>query len=171
MLFSSCVNDPGEVNAITSRENLPSMQADSMVIIHTDSAKIKLKITTPNLIRYTDIEKPYSEFPQGLVAEFYNDDGDIKSYISSKYARWDEAEDIWELKEDVISHNYENKNHLNTEQLFWDKEKEFIYSDKFSIITNEKGVYHCKNGFEADQNMNKWKMKGIRDSEIYIDDE
>jgi LPS export ABC transporter protein LptC len=171
MLFSSCVNDPEKVNAITDRESLPNQEVDSMEILYTDSARIKLKITAPKLIRYTDVEKPYSEFPEGLLAEFYDDNEKIKSFVSSKYAKWNEADGLWELKEDVVSENYENGNHLNTEQLFWDQEKEFIYSDKFSIITNEKGIYHCKDGFEADQNMDKWKMKGIRDSEIYIEDE
>ena len=44
--------------------------------------------------------------------------------------------------------------------MFWDQKEKRIYSDKFTRITNADGVFIGENGFEAEEDLSKWRLNG-----------
>jgi len=63
----------------------------------------------------------------------------------------------------------ETNDKLETEQLFWDQEKDIIYTERFVKITNEDQTV-IGTGFESDPRLNRRKIKDVT-ATIYLRDE
>jgi LPS export ABC transporter protein LptC len=107
-----------------------------------------------------------------MFVQFYNDSNLVESTIRSKYARYDEKKQLWKAQNDVVAVNIKKGEQLNTEELFWDEKTQEIYSDKFTRVSSASGVFYGEEGFEAQQDFSKYRLKGIRQSNItVVDDE
>jgi LPS export ABC transporter protein LptC len=162
LFLSSCENDLEVIKAITKTSNFPTLTRDNTEIVYTDSARIRVRITTPRLERFSNSNEPYLEFPSGMFVQFYNDSNRVESTIRSKYAQYDEKKQLWKAQNDVIAVNLRKGEQLNTEELFWDEKTQRIYSEKFSRVTTSSGVFYGEEGLEADQTFSWYKLKGIR---------
>ena len=169
--FTGCENDIEKINRLTEGSTFPKVTGTNIEIIFSDSAKVRVQILSPELAQYPDVERPYLEFPKGLEVFFYDDSMKIESSIRANYTIYYSEEKFWHATGDVVAQNLANGDQLNTEELFWDEEKELIYSNTFTKIQNEDGIFYGKNGFESNQNLNNWRLKGssgtvnVRDEE------
>jgi len=169
--FTSCKNDIEKINTFAPAKDLPTVSGVNTEIIYTDSARLKLRIIAPELHKYDQVEEPYVEFPRGIEVYFYNENKKITSEIQAGYAIYYETKNLWEARDNVIAKNLEEGKQLNTEQLFWDQDKGRIYSDQFVKITNPDGVFYGENGFEAKQDLSKWRLKGSKGTVNLKDEE
>ncbi len=167
-MFLSCETDIETINTITHKSNLPGLSAKNIEIIRTDSARIILKISAPELHRYETKKKPYVIFPKGIKVLYYNNYPYVESSLSANYAKHYEQTQLWEAKYDVVAINSEGEI-LNTEHLIWDEKKEIIYSDKFVRITTKDEIIYGE-GFEADEKFTKWKIKKVKGTINYKDE-
>lgn len=171
MLFS-CENDIKKVEPLTNAELLPVIHATDFTTNYSDSAKIRLIITGPELKEFAETEdrEAYIEFPQGLTATFYNKSGGIESSLVAEYAVFQKKIKQFEARTNVIVKNFEEKQELFTEQLFWDQQSKRIWSDKFVKIITEKGPTYGEDGFESDENFTKFRIKKSR-GQMTVDEE
>lgn len=161
-IFFSCENDIQVINRITNPNVLPEVTGSDVEILYSDSAKLKVKIVTPQLDRYQkEARKSYIEFPKGIKVYFYDDSMHINAQMSSRYAIYKETERLWEARNDVVVVNTKGEK-LNTEQLFWDENTEKIYSNTYSKITTLDGENIGERGFEARQDFSEWRLNGNR---------
>ena len=159
-ILSSCSNDIKTVNLVTKKESYPDLSAKKVSFLYTDSGIIRANISAPELLRFSNVEKPYMEFPRGLKIVYFANFPDTNSRISSNYAiRWINDRK-WEAKGNVIARNTKG-DILNTEYMVWDEKKEIIYSDKFVKISTGTDVI-LGEGFEADQTFNRWKILKVK---------
>ncbi len=170
VLSSSCsTNKPEEIQAISNREEIPSLVFRDLESVFTDSGRVERRVITPEMKHFTySKDEARIEFPQGLNVITYNTDGSVKGQIKARHAIYFEKDELWELNNDVEAVSEKNEI-LNTEQLFWDTKKEIIYSDKFVKITSESGIW-MGTGFDADQNMDKWEIRDISGEMEFEDD-
>jgi len=165
MLFS-CKNDFDVINTFTEIHNLPTQSVRNLETIYTDSGKIQIKLLTPELKRFSNVEEPYIEFPAGIKVVFYDKNQEPESRLTAKYAIYSETNNLWEARDSVIAINNLGDT-LNTELLFWDEKKELIYTNKFVKITTENEVIWGE-GLEANQEFTDWKIKNVKGI-IYIE--
>ena len=159
MLFTSCEKSNIEkINTLTHEINAPNISIINTEIIYTENAKLKAIVRSKEINRYLNIENPYTEFPKGILVEFYDSIQKSTSFIRANYCIYDETEKLWTAENDVVAVSEEGDT-LNTEFLIWDQQKEKIYSDQYVRITNKEGVIHGK-GFEANQDFTNWTIKG-----------
>ncbi|MCU4165103.1 LPS export ABC transporter periplasmic protein LptC [Marinilabiliaceae bacterium A049] len=170
VLSSSCsTNKPEEIQAISNREEIPSLVFRDLESVFTDSGRVQRRVITPEMKHFTySKDEARIEFPQGLNVITYNTDGSVKGQIKARHAIYYEKDELWELNNDVEAVSEKNEI-LNTEQLFWDTKKEIIYSDKFVKITSESGIW-MGTGFDADQNMDQWEIRDISGEMEFEDD-
>ena len=155
-----CVNDMEEVKAIVEDEKLlPVEVADSIQIIYTDSAILKVILEAGHLERYLG-ENPYLEMTEGVHVRFYNSLGRVESELRSNYAVSYENTDVMEAREDVVVVNKEGET-LNTEHLVWEEKTEKIHTEEFVKITTEDEVIFG-HGFESNQDFTKYRIKKIK---------
>lgn len=161
ILISSCSsNKPEEIQAITNREEIPSLIYEEFESVLTDSGYVTHKFITPELLRYDRKKEPYMDFPKGLHVIMYQKNGEIDAQIKCRNAINYEKKGLWELNIDVEAINQKGEV-LNTEQLFWDTKTKKIYSDKFVTITQGENIY-TGTKFEADENMDNWIIHNMQ---------
>lgn len=169
-LASGCENDIERINLLTSDTETPTVSGSNVKVIYSDSAKVQVQILAPVYKSYPRAERPHMEFPEGMEVYFYDDSLKIESEIRSDYAIYYTDERLWHATGDVMAHRLTNGDALNTEELFWDEEKQLIYSNVYTRIQNEDNILYGKEGFEAQQNLDNWFLKGTS-GEIVVPDE
>jgi LPS export ABC transporter protein LptC len=149
-------------------ESLPSQIVKDFVTTYTDSARKQLVMSSPLLEYYSNHNPVYSEFRFGIKVIFYDGHPDPVGTLSSKYARYEEQRKLWELKDSVIAIN-EKKERLETELLYWDQDKNSVYTDRFVKITSEDQII-MGTGLESDPRFTKWRIRNVS-AQFYIKDE
>lgn len=155
----SCENDIEKVKLITQQNSTPIETASGLEILYSDSGRVKVKITTPELNRF-QTPKPRTELPKGVHVDFYDEHMKVTSTLTSKYALRKDDEKTMEAKKDVVVVN-EKGEKLMTEYLVWDEKTGKIYSNEFvKIITADEIIYG--NGFESNQDFSRYKIFDIK---------
>jgi len=160
LLFTACENDIERINFLQSDENYPDLIGEGIELIYSDSAYVKVKMTAPELKQFNKVEKPYTEFPQGMHVIFYDKSLQIESEIMADYAKYYTEEKLWHATGNIIAKNLKSGEELNTEELFWDEEEERIYSDSYTKIVNENGTFYGRKGFRSNQSMTDYTLIG-----------
>jgi len=166
MLFSC--NRKIDIIKNSDIESLPTLTVKDFETVYTDSAKLQLVMSSPLMERYTTGKSPYSEFMKGIKVLFHDGHKDPIARLTAKYAKLTEGKRLWELKDSVIAVNEKNEI-LETELLYWDQEKEIIYTDRFVKITSEDQIV-MGTGLESNPRLTKWRIRNVS-ATIYLKDE
>lgn len=127
MVFS-CKNDFEKVQQIGVLENFPITIAENINLKYTDSGKIKVNLLSPKVLDFSNREFPFREFPDGIRLTIY-DDNNSKNVIESDYAIVYEETDLIDLQGNVVI-TTPAKDSLFADQLFYDQEKDWFFSNK-----------------------------------------
>ncbi len=157
ILLSSCKTDIQIVNALTEREQVPSLVYENIEILYTENGKIRIRVLAPESMYYQYAEEPYNEFPKGITVYNYDDSLNVESTITANYAIFYEKEELWNARYDVVAQN--NKGQiLNTEQLFWNQKTKKIYSNDMVKLTSDDDVIFGE-GMDSDEDFNDWIVR------------
>ncbi len=151
IFFVSCKNDIQAVKKITSIAKYPTLQAESLTVLRSDSGYITLELKTPLVQQYSAAKEPYTEFPKGIDAKFMDKDQNITTHITADYAIYKEKENKWIARYDVEIIDKEGRI-INSEYMVFDEKKGKIHSDQFTKFTETDAVIYGK-GFESDLNL------------------
>jgi LPS export ABC transporter protein LptC len=168
IFISACENDIEKVKLMTRESNFPDQSMTNAAILHKSSGRLEVKVTSPEINRYTSVEEPHTIFPHGLNVQFYDSTLTVESRITANYAIYHEKEDRWEAKNNVVAINNQGDT-LNTEYLIWNQDKEKIHTDRYVRITTKDGIIHGQ-GFEANQDFTNWSIKKTTGT-IEVEDE
>jgi len=138
-MFTSCKNDVQTVLSLDVIDTLPEMTARDVEILYSEKAKIQVRLVSSYLVNKTE-EEPILLFPEGFTVFFYDSAMILQSTITADYGISYEKKKIMEARHNVVVENMEKGEKLNTEELFWDRGKELIYSNKFVKLTTGKQV-------------------------------
>lgn len=165
-MLASCENDIEKVKNLSNSEDLPAIMAQGYEVLYSDSTVIRRKLQTPEMIIHRNQKEPYTEFPQGVAITQYDAQMNVVSYITSQYAKYYEAEERWEAKNNVIAVNL-NGDTLKTEFLIWDLKKGKIFSDQFVKII-QKDQITTGTSFESNQDFTEYSFRNLK-GQIYVD--
>ncbi|MFP3859449.1 MAG: LPS export ABC transporter periplasmic protein LptC [Bacteroidales bacterium] len=169
LLISSCQKDNIEkVKILSEEKRFPDQSLNESEIIYSKNGLMELRVQAPVIDHYQNSKSSQIEFPEGMLAEFYDTTLTVESQISANYAVYHESSQIWEAKNNVVTINNQGDT-LNTEYLLWNQNESIIYTDRYVKITTKDGVIHGK-GFESNQNFTNWKIKETTGS-LTIDEE
>ena len=146
-----------KIAAVVDRSKLPIQHAIDITTMISDSGVTRYRITTPQWDVYDQASQPYWDFPKGIHFEKFDLNLKVDADIHSKYARFNENEQLWELKGQVKAMNLEGEL-FETEQLFWDQRMERFYSDSIVKITQKTMIINAI-GFESNQTMTKYSFR------------
>lgn len=140
MLFA-CENDLRKVEQISAKKMLvPVDKSTGVEIIYSDSAIVKAKLITPELLNFKT-EKPYIEMNKGVTVIFYDQNQQESSRVKADYAIRRERENIVELKRNVVATNIKGET-FKSDELIWDETKRRFYSSKLVSITSNQNVLY-----------------------------
>ena len=144
----------------------PILELTDIVTYYSDSAVVRLKLEAPKQLEF---ENNDSEFPEGIYLEFYDKDGSVTATLEANYAYKYNKEEKWRALRNVIVKNVENNEEVHTEELFWEPEKELVYTNKFVRIETEDQILMGE-GMEASQDFTWWRILDARGT-ISLDEE
>jgi LPS export ABC transporter protein LptC len=158
LFIVSCSNDkPDKIGAVVDRTKLPKLHATEITTIISDSGITRYRITAPRWDIYDKASKPYQEFPDGIYFEKFDANMKVVANIQSNYARFDENDQLWELRGKVRAMNIQGEL-FETEQLFWNQRQARFYSDKLIKITQATHII-TGIGFESNETMTNYTIK------------
>ena len=149
MLFS-CNNDMRNLQQLSIQKKFPQGEAFDFKLVYTDSTKVVAVVTSKLNKDFTNQRMPYSEFPEGVKVEFY-DQARHKNIVEANYGIIYPSSDMVELRDNVVLTTYDGKK-LKTSQLFWDQKEDWIFTDReFSFTDETKGTVTNGIGMDCDK--------------------
>jgi LPS export ABC transporter protein LptC len=165
-ILVSCENDIQQIKKFASSADLPSISAEDYEVLSYDSTLIKSKLQTPEMIIHDNDKQPYTEFPKGVKITQYDSKMKVVSFITAQYAKFFQADERWEAKNNVVAINQKGDT-LKTEYLVWDKKKGKIYSNQFVKII-QKDQISTGTAFESNQDFSVISLKNLK-GQMYVD--
>lgn len=165
-MFFSCGNDLKEVEDFLAEKNIPIGIVKNIHLVHTDSGKIKTRLIAPSMLDFSNRKNhPYSEFPEGMTLITFDKEGD-SVILTANYTISFNKTNISEVKGNVNIINPTEGTKLNTDQLFWDANEHYIYTEKpFTLFTKTDTIRGT--GFESNEDLSKINMKSIHGT-VYV---
>lgn len=154
-LFSCSENNLSDIEMMKEKEKLPLLVGSTVIIEYTDSSILQAKIYAPLLKEFASPDN-YTELPNGVYIEFFNNLGEVSTRMRSNYARLDKATDLMTAKDSVIVIN-ENGEKLNTDKLHWNNTTKMLHTDAFVQISKKEEILFGE-GLEANESFTKYKI-------------
>ncbi|MGM0579477.1 MAG: LPS export ABC transporter periplasmic protein LptC [Bacteroidota bacterium] len=144
----------------------PVMEADTVEIIYSDSAVVRVILKASKQL---DFENGDREFPNDIFIEFYEPDGTMSSTLEANSAYYTKEDNLYKAEGDVEVIGYIDPRKMNSEELFWEPEKEEIYTDKFVRIQSEDQI-STGTGLVAKQDFSSYRILNPSGT-IYLNDD
>ena len=160
LIFLSCTNDLKDVMALPGNKKSPSQIGDSVTLLYTDSAQLKIVLKANRMLVFSShVSEPFTILPKGFFVTFFDEQEKVSSTLKGNYGiRYDISKKM-EAKYavEVVNKNGEK---LETEKLVWDETKKTIYTDAFVKITTASQVIMGK-GLNSNQDFTKYELKEV----------
>lgn len=125
--YSSCVNDMKDIERIANIQEEEAVDVSKdVVIIYSDSARVKAELQSPEMRMYHDSTSNY-EFQKGVLIIFFDENGVESQRIRSDYAIQRQSLGITEFRKNVVI-NMADGSVIKTEELFHDENKKIYYN-------------------------------------------
>lgn len=164
-ILSACNIDYAKenVNSMLQADTLLyTQQGQNVTIKYTDSGFLKAVIFAKKLVGYKNDGNEIIKMPEGIKADFYNQDGVKESYLTAEEGISYQTKKITEVSKNVVVVNKKGEK-LNTEKLIWDQNEQKIYTNSFVKITTQNEII-TGDGLKGKQDFSEWtilKPRGI----------
>ena len=155
----SCSNSLEDIEKIKLTNLSKTESAKEVRIIYSDSAIVRMIIKAPIMQSNISIEAPKKIFPKGVLVDFYDNNQNISSHLTSKFAEYLENEKMIFMRDSIVIRNYRDEQ-LETEELYWVEKDSKIYSKKFVKITTNTEVIHGY-GFSSNMEFTNWEIDSV----------
>ncbi|MGM0634538.1 MAG: LPS export ABC transporter periplasmic protein LptC [Bacteroidota bacterium] len=158
MLFS-CSGD-GNLEGVKKLEaeiKGPQSQAKNINLFYTDSGVVKANLRSPKMLDFTQEKFPYREFPDGVEVDFFDDDS-TKNTVVSDYAIIYLENNLIDLRKNVKI-TTSDSTILNSDQLYWNQDEDWLFTDHNYTIKMANGTFNDGQGFDANQNFDKFNSR------------
>jgi LPS export ABC transporter protein LptC len=160
LALSACTNDMNDVMALPKNKLSPSQIGDSVTMLYTDSARLKIMVKANRMLLFNqNVSEPFTVLPKGVFVTFFDDAEKISATLKANYGvRYDVSRRMEaRYAVEVVNRNGEK---LTTEKLVWDENKKKIYTDAFVTITTARQII-MGNGMESNQDFTKYEIKKV----------
>ncbi len=157
-----CTNNYQEVQDL-AKKKIPVDTAKQVVSYLSQDGVVKSKLTSPIMISNNSSTDPTIEFPKSLHVDFYDSTQKIQNKLFAKYGLYYTNKRLILLRDSVIVFNITGDT-LRCEKLWWDQDKELIYTDVPVHIVQQGEPLEGKNGMTASQNFDAWTLLDAKGS-------
>jgi LPS export ABC transporter protein LptC len=160
ILCFACTNDLKDVMAFPKNHLTPARTADTVSIVYTDSALLKVVIKANRLVQFDkNVSEPFTILSKGVNVTFFDEQEKISSTLKAQYAIHYEISDRMEVRYAVEVVNSKGDK-LQTEKLTWDKTTHRIYTKELVTITTPTQKIIGK-GLESNEDFSRYSIKNI----------
>jgi LPS export ABC transporter protein LptC len=161
--LTGCINKMQDINAIYLDSNIHD-SGKNIEFSYYLKGDLEFTLIAPEL-KSANFPEDKNIFPKGINIYVFNNYLDTIATIQSDFAIQDKNSDLVEASKNVILKN-NNKDQLNTEQLFWNQKTKQIYTDEFVTLSTQDQLI-MGFGFVADENFSTYSLTNIT-ATIYL---
>lgn len=149
-------------------ENAPVQVVDNMFVVQTENGVLQSRVEADRMERYDEDSVSYELFPKGIAVFSYEEEtGKLESTIFSDKARHikykNTGDEIWQAFGNVRVRNEIKDETMETDTLYWDREKQKIFTDCYVKMYSPDG-YVQGYGMTSDQKANNTVIRKPFDS-------
>ena len=157
----SCKGEASDnVIAIECSDSIAVMSTYDVSTIVSDSGRISYKIVADEWRIYDKRNPPHWAFERGVYLEKYDRDMNIEATVKCDTAYYYSEQKLWKLIGNVDIKNTKDEK-FYTHLMYWDQDKEKIYSDAYIRIEQTDQVTEGV-GFSANQNLTVWQINNTK---------
>lgn len=160
IFLTSCQEKQFNAPAIECRDSLAVMSTYGVSTLISDSGRISYKIDAEEWFVFDKRQPPYWAFEKGVYLEKYDHELNIEATIQCDTAYYYSEQKLWKLIGNVDIRNPKDERFF-TDLMYWNQEKELIYSDAYIKIEQEDQVTEGV-GFSSNQSMTVWEIKNTK---------
>jgi LPS export ABC transporter protein LptC len=169
MFFSCQGNYNNEIQKLSYSKRFPVGEAENIFLVYTDSGKVKSTLRSPYNKDFSNQQFPFMEFPNGIILKFF-DDQNKENTVTADYAILYSDTRLVDLQGNVkvVMHSGDI---LEAPQLFWDQDREWIFTDGEYKISGEYGMLvQGTHGIDFNRDFSIVNAHEIYDSTIPIEE-
>ncbi|MCB0657933.1 MAG: LPS export ABC transporter periplasmic protein LptC [Saprospiraceae bacterium] len=161
-LVSSCRKEVPEVDeALMTLLKRGVEVGDSVQILYSDSARLKVMIEAPVMYQETNRRYRIQTFPKGIYVEFYDDQGQLMSTLRANYAQRREQDRQVIVRDDVVYESVQGDK-LETSELIWSENDRLVSTDKPYRLRRANGdLSNGLLGFTANESFTYFKSHSV----------
>ena len=149
-LFILVISRPQVIKELTEKKVMVEKGIDIESYL-SQGGKMRAKLLSPLMYRYQS-DTVYSEFPNTLHVDFYDDSVRVESWLTANYGKYYENLNKVYLRDSVMVVNIEGDT-LRCPELWWDQNQKRFYTDKPSRIDGKDKHIYCRDGIEGPQDL------------------
>lgn len=139
ILISSCVNDLESIQKVTYDPKAPDEVTKNLHVFYTDSGYARVEVFAALAETYSKPES-ITKLKDGIKVNFFTGDGEIVSTLTALYGEINYSKGTMFVRDSVQLMNYEKKQRLETEVLFWNQKDSSIYTTSSVVVHSPQGV-------------------------------
>jgi LPS export ABC transporter protein LptC len=145
-LLCACENDEKTVDEWTRKVVLKE-EAINIESFLSQDGKMKARLTAPLMYRVA-ADTLYTEFPNSLHVDFYDENTVVETRLDCKYGKYFESLNKVYLRDSVVVINV-NGDTLKSPDLWWDQNTKLFYTDKYAEVRTKVKIIFPSIGIEA----------------------
>jgi LPS export ABC transporter protein LptC len=139
IILYSCVNDLESIQKVTYDPLAPEEVTKNLHIIHTDSGFARVEVFAKLAETFSKPES-ITKLKDGIKVNFFSEDGKIVSTLTALYAEVNYSKGTMFVRDSVELVNYEKKQRMETETLYWNQKDSSIYTNSNVIVHSPQGI-------------------------------
>ena len=110
----------------------PLLETENVVELLSDSARLHIRLTAPLAQRFENGDLLY---PKSVTVTFYDKPGkSVINTLNAKWGKFDNAKQLYIMRGAVKVANVPEQQTLNTEELFYNRSQQKIYTDSAMFV-------------------------------------
>ena len=154
--ISSCENDLEEIERISFDAKSPDETTKNLKMIYSDDGYARVEIFASLAETFRGKEE-ITKIKDSLKVNFFNEKGEIVSRLTALYGEINYTKGLLMVKDSVRLYNFEKKQTLETEALFWNQKDSMIYSKSSVIVRSPKGTIFGE-GIRTKQDFSRYEL-------------
>lgn len=146
----------------------PVQSVFDMFAVQTKDGVILQRMEADKMLRFSSDTLDWELFPNGLYVYAYTEEGLLETYIRSDEAKHlnsgkKSKGEVWEAYGNVVISNVIKKETMETDTIYWDRNREEIYTDCYVKLYSEDGMMQGK-GMRSDDRARNATLLSVFDS-------
>ena len=168
MLFS-CEGNLEEVRDMDIPEDAPQAIGKGISLKYTQNGELVATLESETMLDFSNKDFPYSEFPDGLVVNFF-DEEEERTIITADYGVVYDQTNLIDLQGNVVVITSDSTE-LTADQLYWDQEHQWVFTDRPNTIQFGNGAVNHGQGFDSNQEFSNFRSRSNIGVQVIDDNE
>jgi LPS export ABC transporter protein LptC len=156
--FWACKGKEDQVE-VFSQQDVSIERIQQVDMLYSDSAKLRVRIRGPVMLRHLASDDPRQEFISGIKVDFFNAYGALAGTLTAKYAVRYEYKGVTLVRDSVVWKSIDGKK-LESPELTWNERDQQISTNRFVVVTTRTDTIRS-HGFTANQDFSNIRFSAV----------